>query len=73
MKTVPLKTWRKFLKSQGLVKIRRKGSHEAWDRPDGSLLRPVIFRATRKEVPIDHIKSNLTTLGISLQEFRDMI
>ncbi len=73
MKQVPLKTWKKFLKSQGLVHVNTEGSHEKWDRPDDSLSRLVIFRTTKKEIPIKHIATNLQTLDISLQEFKDMI
>jgi predicted RNA binding protein YcfA (HicA-like mRNA interferase family) len=66
---VSIKAWRGFLKSVGLVRIRTKGSHEIWDRPDESLSRPIIFRNTKKEIPLTHIKTNLETLKIKLQDF----
>lgn len=66
---ISIKEWRGFLRATGLVKIRTKGSHEVWDRPDRSLSRPVIFRNTKKEIPLSHIKTNLDTLKIRLQDF----
>ena len=53
----------------GLVHKRTKGDHEIWDKPDDSLLRPVVFKAAEKEVPIFHIKTNLRTIGLTNQEF----
>jgi predicted RNA binding protein YcfA (HicA-like mRNA interferase family) len=43
-KPVPTKKFIKFLKKMGLEYKRTKGSHEIWDKKDGSLLRPVVFR-----------------------------
>ena len=42
-------------------------------RKDDPLLRPIVFRGDKKEVPTLHIKTNLHILDMSRQEFEDMI
>jgi len=49
------------------------GDHEKWNYPDNPLDRPVIFKAVEKDIPIDHIFSNLKTLGISKKDFLDAV
>ena len=46
-----------------------KGDHVVWDNPKIPTLRPIIFREGYKEIPADHIRSNLRTIGISMNEF----
>ncbi len=60
----------RFLKEVGCHLVRQSGDHRVWDRPD--LIRPVIVR-TKKDLPIMEIKSNLRTLGISNQEYLNII
>ena len=67
------KKFRDFLKSIGLIHLRTKGSHEAWDRPDYSLNRPVILKANLKNIPKTHIHTNLKTLGIDMKEFKEWL
>jgi len=73
VKSIPLKKFKAFLKSIGLVHIRTKSSHEIWDKKDDSLLRPVIVDNNYPDVPPTHIKTNLKTLGISNKEFDELI
>jgi predicted RNA binding protein YcfA (HicA-like mRNA interferase family) len=73
IKPVPASKWRKWLKSHGLVYIRTEASHEIWDYPDDSLLRPVVFRASKKDIPGFHIYTNLQTLGIDYKTFQKEI
>jgi len=61
------------MKKKGLVFKRTKGSHDIWDYPDDSLLRPVVIRSKDKEIPGGHIHTNLITLGISYDEFEKEI
>ena len=42
---------------------------EKWDLKDDSLLRPVIFRGAKKEIPGTHIHTNLHTLGVDYKTF----
>ena len=60
----------KFLKEIGCHFVRQQGDHRVWDRSD--LIRPVIVR-TKKDLPIMEIKSNLRTLGISNQEYLNIL
>lgn len=48
-KPIPTAKWKKWLKSLGLEYKRTEGSHEVWDYPDDSLLRPVVFRGPKKK------------------------
>jgi hypothetical protein len=72
-KPVPTAKWRKWLKKRGLVYIRTESSHEIWDYPDDSLLRPVVFRGSEKEIPGFHIHTNLITLDIDYRTFQKEI
>jgi len=69
VKPIPTARWRKWLKTRGLVYKRTEGSHEIWDYPDDSLLRPVVFRGAKKEIPGSHIHTNLYTLGVDYKTF----
>lgn len=73
MKSIPIKIWRKFLKSQGLEKISTKSSHEKWDRKETPLLRPVTVDSNYKDVPITHIHTSLRAMGISKSEFEKLL
>lgn len=72
-KTVPLKKFRKYLKSLGLKHIRDNDSHELWDFPGKPLLRPVTVDMNIPDVPITHIHTNLKTLGINMKQFKEDI
>lgn len=66
---VPIKKFKKFLRSLGLKKMRTKGDHEIWDDPVKPLARPIVIVSGEPEVPALHIKSNLNTLGIDEGDF----
>ncbi len=68
--TVPLKKFRKYLKSLGLKHVGTSSSHEKWDYPDNPLPRPVTIDNNYPDVPMLHIHTNLKTLGISKQQFK---
>ncbi|HRN72625.1 MAG TPA: hypothetical protein PLM81_05830 [Ginsengibacter sp.] len=72
-KPIPTSKWKKWLKYHGLEYKRTEASHEVWDYPDDSLLRPVIFRGAKKEVPGFHIYTNLQTLGVDYKTFQKEI
>lgn len=73
IKPVPTTKWKKWLRSKGLVYKRTEASHEIWDYPDDSLLRPVVFRGAKKEIPGLHIHTNLHTLNIDFKTFQKEI
>ena len=72
-KPIPTAKWKKWLKSLGLEYKRTEGSHEVWGYPDDSLLRPVVFRGAKKEIPGVHIHTNLQTLNIDYKTFQKQI
>ena len=72
-KPIPTARWKKWLKKRGLQYKRTEASHEIWDYPDDSLLRPVTFRGAKKEIPPCHIFTNLQTLGVDYKTFEKEI
>lgn len=73
MKSVPLKKYRKFLKSIGLIHIRTESSHEIYDYPDRTLLRPITLDKNYPDVPMLHIHTSLKALGIDKKVFAEKI
>ncbi len=77
IKQIPTKLFIKYLQKIGLVYIRTKGDHDIWNYPDkhprGKLIRPITFKGKDKEIPVDHINTNLKTLGISNVQFEKAI
>ncbi len=71
---VRLADYLKYLKKKGLVPAGRKGgTHERWDYPQGSpqLPRPVTVDHHYNEVPEMHIRTNASTLGMTLESTRE--
>ncbi len=77
IRQIPVKVFIQYLRNLGLVFIRTKGDHDIWNYPDGhprgKLMRPVVFRSKEKDVPVDHISTNLKTLGITNTQFEQAI
>ncbi|MEO8149778.1 MAG: hypothetical protein ABI723_19215 [Bacteroidia bacterium] len=71
VKTIKTSKFIRWLKSKGLEYQRTKGSHESWNNPKGNnpYSRPIIFRTKDKEIPLPHIKTNLDTMGIDVDDF----
>jgi len=71
-KLIPLKRkkFEKFLVFVGCGFKRQKGDHLIYDRSD--LKRPIVFTADR-EVPVFIIRNNLRTLGMSVEEYLEII
>lgn len=66
-----LKKWIKFLQFIGCHFERKgKGDHVVWLRKD--LKRPIIFQDD-KEVTVAVIKSNLRTLGLSTEQYLEIL
>lgn len=72
LRLVPIsrKKFEKFLIFIGCHFIRQKGDHLIYDRID--LKRPVVF-TTDREVPIFIIRNNLRTLGVSVNDYLEII
>ena len=74
IKAVPTKLFREFLTDLAANINGTKGDHEIWDKKDGSLLRPIVFKTKEKRhsVKTYSLKSHIT-LEISHQDFEDSI
>lgn len=70
IRPIHYKKFEKFLVQVGCHFVRQEGDHKVYRRSD--LIRPVIVR-TKKDLPVMEIKSNLQTLGISTQEYLEML
>jgi predicted RNA binding protein YcfA (HicA-like mRNA interferase family) len=64
------KKFEKFLEYIGCKSKRIKGDHLIYDRP--GLKRPVVI-TTDKEVPVFIIRNNLRTLGVSTEEYLEIL
>jgi predicted RNA binding protein YcfA (HicA-like mRNA interferase family) len=64
------KKFEKFLEYVGCYLKRTKGDHLIYDRE--GLKRPIIITADN-DVPVFILRNNLRTLGISLEEYLEII
>lgn len=63
---VKVSDWEKFLLAHDCVQKRHKGtSHEHWKCPN--CFRTITFRSQYKEIPAMHLKTNLITMGYTLE------
>lgn len=69
IKQIPVKVFKKFLKSKGLKHVRNNRGHELWDYPNKSLRRPITIQGRYKDMPLTHIHTNLKTLKIDKKDF----
>jgi predicted RNA binding protein YcfA (HicA-like mRNA interferase family) len=67
---VKRKDFVKVLEHLGLHLDRIKGDHSIYKKK--GLLRPVVI-TKHKEVPLAHISTNIKTLGITMDEFFDIL
>lgn len=70
LKPVSWKKFEKFLFYTGCHYERKKGDHRIYGR--GDLKRPVVFPED-KEIPVFVIRNNLRMLGISHNEFLNIL
>lgn len=64
----PVKTsdWVAFLKHLGCSYLRTKASHDHYKCP--KCIRTITHREKDKEIPAMHLRTNLTTLGLTLSD-----
>ena len=70
LRPIHYKQFEKFLLFVGCRFVRQTGDHKVYERND--LKRPVIVR-TKKDLPVIEIKSNLRTLGMTNQEYLEIL
>ena len=66
IRNIPLKKYRKFLKSVGCNKIRTNGGHEMWSRSD--INRSLTLQSHIDPVPEFIVKQHLRYLGMTKDE-----
>ena len=71
LRNIKLKTYRKFLESQGCKCIRTKGGHEHWARSD--LSRSLTLQTHISPVPQFIIQQHLRYLEIDKNKFLEII
>lgn len=64
---VSTKCWTNFLKHKNCIYKSTEASHHKW-RCEGCI-RSIIFRGDEKEIPFGHIKTNLTSMDVSKEDF----
>jgi predicted RNA binding protein YcfA (HicA-like mRNA interferase family) len=50
---------------------RQKGDHIVMTKP--GVLRPVVIKTSPRQVPVTHIRTNLTTAGISRDKYFELL
>ncbi len=68
---VDTKHWVAFLLAHGCKYKRTKSSHDHYKCPN--CFRTITHREKDKEIPPLHLKTNLTTMGLSLQYLYEWI
>ena len=71
LSNIPLKEYRFFLEKAGCKYLRTEGGHEVWSRKD--LKRPIIVQTHESPVPEFIIKNALRSLGLTKQDFFDIL
>lgn len=69
-KPIKRSKFEKFLEFIGCTYQRTKGDHLIYSKP--GLKRSIVF-TTAKEIPAFHIRTNLRTLNMSYEEFKDIL
>ncbi|WP_374759059.1 type II toxin-antitoxin system HicA family toxin [Dyadobacter chenwenxiniae] len=62
---VKIKDWIRFLEAHGCHYVREKASHEHWKCP--GCFRTITHRPAYKDIPALHLRTNLATMGKSLE------
>ena len=72
-KLVPIhyKKLTKIFEKDGFVVRRRKGDHISMVKP--GIKRPLVIKTSPKSVPVTHIRTNMTTAGMSRERFLKLL
>ena len=57
----------KIFELDGFIVKRKKGDHIVMVKE--GIKRPIVIKSSPKEVPVIHIRTNMTTAGMSRQEY----
>jgi predicted RNA binding protein YcfA (HicA-like mRNA interferase family) len=61
----------RVFESDGFVISRRKGDHIVMTKPGVS--RPIVIKSSPHQVPVTHIRTNLTTAGITRERYFELL
>ncbi len=68
-KLVPVdyRTLIQVFEREGFTVSRHKGDHVSMTKP--GILRPLVIKTSPRKVPVAHIRTNMTTAGMSRERF----
>lgn len=55
----------------GFIVSRQKGDHISMTKP--GILRPLVIKTSPRKVPVAHIRTNMTTAGMSRERFFELL
>ncbi len=61
----------KIFEMEGFVVSRQKGDHISMTK--SGVRRPLVIKTSPREVPVTHIRTNLTTAGISRERYFELL
>ncbi|MBN1934177.1 MAG: type II toxin-antitoxin system HicA family toxin [Anaerolineae bacterium] len=61
----------KIFELDGFSVKRQKGDHLVMTKP--GVLRPVVIKTSPHQVPVTHIRTNLTTAGMSRERYFELL
>jgi len=68
---IPYRKLVKIFELDGFVVARRKGDHIAMTKP--GVKRPLVVKTSPTDVPVSHIRTNLTTAGMSRERSFELL
>ena len=71
LRNIPIKTFRDFLKWEGLSHIRTNGGHEIWSKE--GLFRPVTFQTHKNPVPEKVVRQILKTIKSNAENYIEFL
>ncbi len=71
MTSIDYRTLVRVFELAGFMVSRQKGDHIVMTKP--GIPRPVVIKNSPHQVPITHIRTNLTTAGISRERYFELL
>jgi predicted RNA binding protein YcfA (HicA-like mRNA interferase family) len=68
---VDYRTLIRVFELDGFTVSRQKGDHIVMTKP--GVLRPVVIKTSPRHVPVTHIRTNLTTAGVSRERYFELV
>ena len=68
---VPYQTLVKIFELDGFILKRKKGDHIIMTKT--GVKRPVVIKSSPRNVPVTHIRTNMTTAGMTRERFFELL